>query len=135
MCWRGGVRWEFGRDEDPRKAIKVDSEEYLMAIPDYSNHVIEDVDIGGIPETRSINSANSHENAAQFQKVIMKLSGRVRWLVGLMFEQEISNEEDWKLRKRSSEFIPHYKVNLRTPEHAIAPPGEVSTHLDCLERR
>ncbi|KAA8899769.1 golgi-body localization protein domain-containing protein [Sphaerosporella brunnea] len=125
MCWRGNVRWHLGRDEDPRKLLKVDSAEYILAIPDYTNHVFEDIDMGGIPENRSINSTNSSENAVQFQKVIMKLSGPVRWLVGLMFEQEITQEDDWKQRKRSSEFIPHYKVTLKSLEYAKAPPGEV----------
>jgi hypothetical protein len=127
MCWRGDVQWDLGRDEDPRKFIKVDSEEYLLAVPDFTNCVTEDVDIGGLPDTKSINSTNSYENIAQFKKVIMKLSGRVRWLVGLMFEQEISSEEDWKQRKRSFEFIPHYKVTLKSPQYAKAPPGQVRT--------
>lgn len=125
MCWRGNVRWDLGSDEDPQKVIKVDSEEYILAIPDFSDHVSEDIDIGGVPENRSVNSANGSEHAAQFKKVIMKLSGQVRWLVGLMFEQEISFEEDWKQRKRSFEFIPHYDVTLKSPEYARAPPGEV----------
>ena len=125
MCWRGNVRWDLGSDEDPQKVIKVDSEEYILAIPDFSDHVSEDIDIGGVPENRSVNSANGSEHVAQFKKVIMKLSGQVRWLVGLMFEQEISFEEDWKQRKRSFEFIPHYDVTLKSPEYARAPPGEV----------
>ena len=117
------MKWNLGGDEDPRKFIKVDSEDYLLAIPDFTSQVIEDVD--NVPETQSTNSTSSYENVAQFKKVIMKLSGRVRWLVGLMFEQETSNEEDWKLRKRSFEFKPHYEVTLKSPQYAKAPEGEV----------
>jgi hypothetical protein len=131
MCWRGDVRWDLGRDEDPRKFVKVDSEEYLLAIPDFSSHIPEEVDIGAALDAKSILSTDSFKNGPQFQKVIMKLSGRVRWLVGLMFEQEISAEDDWKLRKRSFEFKPHYKVTLKSPQYAKAPPGEVSSNPVC----
>jgi len=127
MCWKGDVRWDLNVHEDPRKVIQVDSEQFVLAVPDFTNHISEDIDIGVQPETRSIASTSSYDNFAQFTKVIMKLSGRVRWLVGLMFEQETSFEDDWKLRSRSFEFKPHYEVTLKAPEYAKAPPGEVST--------
>lgn len=125
MCWRGDVQWDLGRDEDPRKFVRVDSEEYLLAIPDFTNLITDDLELGGLPDSRSIISASSYENTVQFKKVIMKLSGRVRWLVGLMFEQEISSDEDWKQRKRSFDFVPHYRVTLKSPQFAKAPPGMV----------
>jgi len=133
MCWRGDVRWDLNVYEDPRKVIQVDSEEFVLAIPDFTNHVSEDIDIGALPETRSIASTSSYDNFAQFKKVIMKLSGRVRWLVGLMFEQETSFEEDWKLRSRSFEFKPHYEVTLKAPQYAKALPGKVSAHNSWLK--
>jgi hypothetical protein len=126
MCWRGDVRWDLGRDDDPRKFIRIDSEEYLLAVPDFSSQVSDEIDIGVIPETKSIMSSNSVLKGPQFKKVIMKLAGRVRWLVGLMFEQELTAEEDWKQRKRSFQFKPHYDVTLKSPQYAEAPPGEVS---------
>ena len=126
MCWRGDVHWDLGRDEDPRKFVRVDSEEYLLAIPDFTNLITDDLELGGLPDSRSFISAHSYEkNIVQFKKVIMKLSGRVRWLVGLMFEQEISSDEDWKQRKRSFDFVPHYRVTLKSPQFAKPPPGMV----------
>ena len=125
MCWRGDVKWDMARDTDPRKFMEITSDEYLLAIPDFTNQASQEVDFAFVPETKSFLSSNNSRNSAFFKKVIMKLSGRVSWLVGLMFEQEITNEEDWKLRKRSFEFKPHYEVTLKNPEYAKAPPGEV----------
>jgi hypothetical protein len=128
MCWRGDCRWELGREpDDPLKFVKVDSDEFVLAVPDFSNCVTDDLELGAIPDTKSINSANSYDNITQFKKIIMKLSGRVRWLIGLMFEQEISFEADWKQRQRSFEFRPHYDISLKSPEYVKTEPGEVST--------
>lgn len=47
-----------------------------------------------------------------FKKVIMKLSGNVRWLAGLVFERDLTEDG------RSFDFVPHYNVTLTTPEQA-----------------
>ncbi|TGZ80533.1 hypothetical protein EX30DRAFT_53272 [Ascodesmis nigricans] len=125
MCWRGNVNWNLGRDPSPEKGIQVESGEFLLAVPDFTRYAAEELDSGSVPDSKSFLSANSISNGALFKKIIMKLSGKIHWLVGLMFEQELTTEEDWKLRKRSFEFKPHYEVTLRAPEHAKAPPGEV----------
>lgn len=97
----------------------------MLAIPDFSNQARDELEV--IPsEDRSIASSSSYKEGALFKKVIMKLSGRVRFLVGLMFEQDLGGSGDWKMRKRSFQFIPHYEVTLKTPQDAKAPPGEVS---------
>src|SRR5690606_15326308 len=69
-------------------------------------------------EENSVASSSSYKEGALFKKVIMKLSGRVQFIIGLMFEQDLGGSGDWKTRKRSFDFIPHYKVSLRTPEFA-----------------
>lgn len=124
MCWRGDVHWEIGRSEDPREFMKVDSEEYLLAIPDFTHQVRDEFDNLAPAENKSVYSLATYESAALFKKVIMKLSGKVRWLVGLMFEQELMGE-DGKM-KRSFEFRPHYDITLKTPHYAKAPSGQVS---------
>lgn len=124
MCWRGGVRWALNGEDDPEKRVKVESEEYLLAVPDFTRNAAEDMDYGVLPDSKSFLSSNSITNGALFKKVIMKLSGKVQILVGLMFEQELTNEDDWKLRKRSSEFIPHYEVSLKDPKFCKPKPGE-----------
>ncbi|KAL7273053.1 Protein SABRE [Rhizina undulata] len=125
LCWRGDVNWQIGREpDDPKQFMTVDSEEFLMAVPDFTHHARDNFESPLSSETKSILGMNSFENGMVFKKIIMKLAGKVRLLVGLMFEQEISHEEDWKQRKRSFEFRPHYDITLKTPQHCIAPPGE-----------
>lgn len=127
LCWRGDVQWEIAKDEDPRKFMKVDSEEFLLAIPDFAQTARGEFESTTPAENRSVLSSSSSESAALFKKVIMKLSGRVRWVVGLMFEREISADgSDCAAGKtRSFELKPHYEVTLKNPSSAKAPPGQV----------
>ena len=118
MCWRNNVRWAIHQDDDPRRFMTVDSEEYVLAIPDYSHQARETSTILG-PDGES-SSTSSKRHTTMFKKVVMKLSGNVQWLAGLMFERDLDQGG------RSFEFSPHYNVTLKTPEHTVAPPGQVS---------
>ena len=116
MCWRNDVRWNICRDDDPRKFMTVDSGEYILAVPDYSHQAR-----GSEKHDRdddSIMSADSYKRGATFKKVVMKLSGNVQWMAGLMFERNLENEG-----KRSFDFKPHYEVVFKEPHFAKAPPG------------
>ena len=113
MCFRKRVRWDIHQDDDPKKFMTVSCEEYVLAIPDYSYQARQSSrgsgqDVGGISTQRS------HEQNAMFKKVVMKLSGNVRWLAGLVFERDLEHGG------RSFDFIPHYQVALKTPSHAKA---------------
>ena len=121
MCWRNNVRWSIHEDDDPKKFMTVESDDYVLAIPDYSHQARETACIFGSDELRqsSTSSTSSKRNTTAFKKVIMKLSGNVRWLAGLVFERDLDQGG------RSFEFIPHYNVTLRTPQHAEAPQGQV----------
>ena len=121
MCWRNGVRWDIHRDDDPKKFMSVTSGEYVLAIPDYSHQARENsarmsVDRDSIS---SSSSSSSYRNGAMFKKVIMKLSGNVRWLAGLVFERDLTGNG------RSFDFIPHYDVALTTPDRATNSQGKV----------
>ncbi|KAI4716098.1 hypothetical protein E4T48_07713 [Aureobasidium sp. EXF-10727] len=119
MVWRNKVRWRIAQDDDPRKFMTVDSGDYVMAIPDYNYYARQ---LHEEPETdiqSGSNSFNSSKATAAFKKVVMKLSGNVQWMAGLTFEREVENG------KRSFDFCPHYKVKLRHPDYAKAPPGGV----------
>ena len=94
MCFRSDVRWDIHQENDPKKFMTVSCDEYVLAIPDY------------VPPAPSL----ENQNAAVFKKVIVKLTGRVRWLAGLVFER------DDERARRSFDFIPHYEVTLRTPQ-------------------
>ena len=118
MCWRNDVRWNICRDDDPRKFMTVDSGEYILAIPDY-NHQAR----GSEKHERdddSVVSADSFKRGASFKKVVMKLSGNVQWLAGLMFERNLGQKG-----QRSFDFEPHYDVVFKEPQYAKAPPGMV----------
>ncbi|KAK1751613.1 mitochondrial protein from FMP27-domain-containing protein [Echria macrotheca] len=110
MCWRNDVRWNIHTDDDPKRFMTVDSGEYVLAIPDYSHQVRERRRRLG--DDDSIASDASHKNGASFKKVVMKLSGRVQWLAGLVFERAIEQGN------RTFEFKPHYEVVLKSPHYA-----------------
>ena len=119
MCWRNDVRWNICRDADPRKFMTVDSGEYILAIPDYSHQAC-GAERRNDDDSGSVTSADSFKHGAAFKKVVMKLSGNVQWLAGLMFERNITPHGE-----RSFVFEPHYNVVLKEPHFAKAPPGQV----------
>jgi Domain of unknown function (DUF2405)/RNA pol II promoter Fmp27 protein domain len=119
MCWRTDVRWNLCQDPDPRKFMTVDSGEYILAIPDFSHQARKSIEESGQDAGSIVSSSSGYKNGALFKKVIMKLSGNVRWLAGLVFERSVDGEQ------RSFDFRPHYEVTLRSPEYAKAPHGQV----------
>lgn len=122
MCWKNNVRWEIARSDDPKKFMKVSSDEYVLAVPEFTKKARE---FGEEPNNSSALTPETIAEIAHFKKVIMKLSGGVMWLVGLAFEQDIGGPANWKEKERSFEFVPHYEVSLKEPKYAFAPPGEV----------
>ncbi|KFZ16499.1 hypothetical protein V501_02180 [Pseudogymnoascus sp. VKM F-4519 (FW-2642)] len=117
MCWRNDVRWSVWRENDPKKFMTVESGDYILAIPDYSHQALQTISSGR--DSDSVASSDSYRKGAIFKKVIMKLSGNVQWLAGLVFERNIVGGE------RTFDFIPHYDVILKEPAFAKAPPGDV----------
>lgn len=116
MCWRNDVRWNICREQDPKKFMTVDSGEFILAVPDFSHQarIVAKHD----RDSDSVTSTDSYKRGAAFKKVVMKLSGNVQWLAGLMFERNLD-----QAGRRSFDFEPHYKVILKEPQYAVAPPG------------
>ncbi|KAK1768573.1 mitochondrial protein from FMP27-domain-containing protein [Phialemonium atrogriseum] len=115
MCWRHDVRWNVHTDDDPKRFMSVDSGEYVLAVPDYSHQVREARRAAG--EDDSVASDDSYKSGASFKKVAMKLSGKVQWLAGLVFEKAIENG------RRNFKFKPHYDVVLKSPLFAKSHDG------------
>ncbi|KAI1502335.1 mitochondrial protein from FMP27-domain-containing protein [Biscogniauxia marginata] len=115
MCWRNNVRLNIHTEDDPTRLVTVDSGEYVLAIPDYS-HQARDA-AGGVGENESMASESSYKSGAAFKKVVMKLSGNVQWMAGLVFEQAIEGD------KRNFEFRPHYDIVLKAPQYAKSQDG------------
>lgn len=118
MVWRNDVRLNVAQSDDPRQFMTVDSTDYILAVPDFSRYArrLQEGEEGDDGSTSS--STSSARQDAMFKKVVMKLSGKVRWLGGLMFERELKDGS------RSFDFKPHHDVVLKHPDYAIAPPGE-----------
>ncbi|KAK1962727.1 hypothetical protein LY78DRAFT_683810 [Colletotrichum sublineola] len=109
MCWRNDVKWNINADDDPKRFMTVDSGEYVLAIPDYSHQVREAARRTG--EDDSLMGEDNYKSGASFKKVVMKLSGKVQWMTGLVFERAIQDGQ------RSFDFRPHYDIVLRAPHH------------------
>src|SRR5436190_12829033 len=108
MCWRKDVQWEIHRRDDPREFMSVTSGEYVLAVPDYTHEARHSYE-SSMTDFETSSSGTDTKDAAQFKKVIMKLSGNVRLLAGLVFERTLDGTI------RSFEFKPHYDVVLRNP--------------------
>ena len=128
MCWRNNVRWGIHQGDDPKKFMEVSSGEYVLAIPDYSHQARNSTDIAHQNDDSSSSSSGS-KNRAIFKKVIMKLSGNVRWLAGLVFERNLDKGG------RSFGFIPHYEVTMKNPKFAKAKDGLVRQISSIMSAR
>ncbi|OAT06570.1 hypothetical protein BDBG_02757 [Blastomyces gilchristii SLH14081] len=117
MCWRKDVQWEIHTRDDPREFMAVTGGEYVLAIPDYSHQARHSYDATFDSDSTSLRSS---KDASLFKKVIMKLSGNVRWLSGLVFERNINASE------RSFDFKPHYDVVLKNPRYI--PPDDLKDY-------
>ncbi|RSL57934.1 hypothetical protein CEP53_006321 [Fusarium sp. AF-6] len=122
MCWRNDIRWSINADDDPKRFLSVESGEYILAIPDFSHEVREQArrqhDVEGyLPD-------DNYKSEATFKKVVMKLSGKVQVMLGLIFERAIEDG------RRSFEFRPHYDIVLKNPH--FAKPDENGLPYDAM---
>ena len=118
MVWRNDVRWNIAQSDDPREFMTVDSADYILAIPDFSSYARKAQEVEQGEDGGSSASSSTARKDAVFKKVVMKLSGKVRWTGGMVFERELKDGS------RSFDFKPHYDVVLKHPDFAKAPPGE-----------
>nr|POF14129.1 upf0648 protein [Quercus suber] len=120
MVWRNDVRWNVAQSKDPREFMMVDSGDYILAVPDFNSYARQSHDSSHDDSDDGTNSlSTSNKRDAVFKKVIMKLSGNVRWLAGLTFERDMPNG------KRLFDFKNHYDVVLKHPDFAKGADGEV----------
>lgn len=103
------MKWEINMSNDPREFMTVTSGEYALAIPDFVHEARSSYEFA-VDDSASTSTDSSIKDSALFKKVVMKLSGSVRWLAGLVFERNVSHG-------RSFEFKPHYEVVLRNPKY------------------
>jgi hypothetical protein len=109
MCWRKDVQWNIHPNDDPKEFMTVTSGEYVLAVPDYSHEARYSYEYA-LESTINQPPSGQAKNAAHFKKVMMKLSGSVKWLAGLVFERNADTG-------RSFDFKSHYDVVLRNPHY------------------
>ena len=119
MCWRNDVIWRIAQDPDPRKFMTVDSGEYVLAVPDFNRYARRLYDSEATDDSSINSSSSSYSERGKFKKTIMKLSGNVQWLAGLVFERNTHHAG------RSFDFKPHYEVVLKNRDHAKPVNGKV----------
>jgi len=134
FCWRGDVVWKIATEASLKDLSHVDSDEFILAIPDFTKEPIETDDFtqqdNGLSPNRQV-SLSSSRNAV-FRKVIMKLNGGVRWIAGLVLERRCPpncHVCGGKRRCRTFNFLPHYDVHLKKADECHAPAGEVVSPL------
>ena len=110
MCWRRDVKWEIHTSDDPMEFMSVTSGEYVLAIPDYSAEARWANESTSAEDLDNSSASSEQKNAAHFKKVIMKLSGDVKWSTGLVFERDLDDDS------RSFSFRPHFDVVLKNPK-------------------
>ncbi|CCG82056.1 Putative uncharacterized protein [Taphrina deformans PYCC 5710] len=131
--FRGNVKWSIGVCHDSRKLMEVVCDEYMLAISDFSRRTssLE------APRTKGSEKLFKHtlyrhhlsRKEIHFQKILMKLTGDVRWTAGLAFERHCEENEcgkcDGKMKCRIWNFEPHWLVKMRIPEYSILPGGHI----------
>lgn len=122
MCWRKDVQWDIHPSSDPKELMAVTSGEYVLAVPDYSQEASYSYEFA-LDDSQAPPRTFS-KDAVMFKKVLMKLSGSVKWLAGLVFERNAENG-------RSFEFKPHYEVVLKNPNYIDEESKKVRYHHSC----
>ena len=128
FCWRGNVVWTIGTEPSLKDLSHVDSDEFILAIPDFTREPVNTDDFTDyenlFPSSRLV--VQHRARNAVFQKVIMKLSGGVRWNAGVLFERRCLSgctSCGGRTKCRTFDFIPHYKVHFKRPEFCCANGG------------
>lgn len=130
FCWRGDVVWKIATEPCPKDFSHVDSDEFILAIPDFTKEPIKADDYTDYQNSFTSSRVLSHDPSrnAVFRKVIMKLSGGVRWIAGAVLERRCPPNClccKGKGKCAGFDFIPHYDVHLKKPEYCRHADGEV----------
>lgn len=112
MVWRNNVILSVNKDDNPKKLFTITSDDYLLAVPNYSLQEREYL-ARSITFQNGLVSPTNFNESTTFQKVVMKLSGQVSWYYGILFEREI--EKGTNLG-RTFQFKPHYDITLNRPD-------------------
>jgi hypothetical protein len=152
MCWRDEVRILLGFDNHDREFLQVESDEFILGIPDLRDY--EDNAATGLPkdmtesDDKSFRSSTPHSNTtsrryrrdALFIKVAAKFINGVRWGMGIILERSCRPGQcergctgaPFNRQCRFFDFIPHWQVKTRTKD-GLKDPDTVSGVEPCLK--
>ncbi|CCH60065.1 hypothetical protein TBLA_0C02560 [Henningerozyma blattae CBS 6284] len=99
--WSGGTRILVHGTNDPTEFLKIESNSFNLAIPDFT-----------VPN--------------KFDKILMKLAGRVTWKMGFIFEKGDINKAGEE--KRSMPNRPHHDIELIHPDNVVNKEAHDSFH-------
>ncbi|KAK7202610.1 golgi-body localization protein domain-containing protein [Myxozyma melibiosi] len=109
MCWENNVTFDINPTGNQQDFMVVDSEQFLLAVPDF-NYYVRQLNSAQELVEDSLSTHSDYQTHSRFNKVVMKLSGNVRWKAGLLFERDQADGT------RAFESVPHYTVQLRRPD-------------------
>lgn len=90
--WKNGVRLTINGDDNPRQFLVVDSRDFILGVPNYAIWEKDYLRRLKTFDWALLNKTNFAEMDS-YQKLIMKLNGRVRWELGLQFEADENESE------------------------------------------
>ena len=130
FAWRGDVVWKIATEPTLKDLSHVDSDEFILAIPDFTKEPIAGDDFTDHDNSFQSSRALSYDGRRNevFRKVIMKLNGGVRWIAGLVMERRcppLCSSCNGKKQCRMFTFSPHYDVHLKKPEYCVDEGGRV----------
>jgi RNA pol II promoter Fmp27 protein domain/Domain of unknown function (DUF2405) len=155
MCWRDDVRILLGFNNKDREFLQVESDEFILGIPDLRDYednaatgLAKDMTDGddksvrsSVPYPDSHTTSRRYQRDAMFIKVSAKLINGVRWGMGIVLERSCRPGQSmcgctgppFRRQCRFFDFIPHWNVKTRTKD-GLKDPGSVSNTISCPTR-
>ncbi|KAG5420066.1 hypothetical protein I9W82_001946 [Candida metapsilosis] len=120
--WKNNVDLTIDGTIDPKRLVVVTSDDFIFAVPNYSVHEKHTWSL--YYDGRGGFEPSSDPEGKKYHKRVIRLStnDRVEWCLGMMFERNkhfsfsLSDQEE-----RTSEFLPHYKVQITNPANEYHP--------------
>ncbi|KAI5958575.1 hypothetical protein KGF57_002420 [Candida theae] len=120
--WKNNVDLTIDGTIDPRRLVVITSDDFIFAVPNYSMNEKHTWSL--YYDGRADFAPSSDPEGKKYHKRVIRLSSndRVEWCLGMMFERNkhfshrLSDQEE-----RTSEFLPHYKVQITNPANEYHP--------------
>lgn len=120
--WKNNVDLTIDGTIDPKRLVVITSDDFLFAVPNYSVHEKHTWSL--YYDGHADFAPTSDPEGKKYHKKVIRLSSndRVEWCLGMMFERNkhfshrLSDQEE-----RTSEFLPHYKVQITNPANEYHP--------------